>query len=502
VTRRAVREGAARTRRVGLVVATLALLAGGATIAAPPVPVELVAVVHLHTTLSDGAAAPRDLARAARAAGVDALVITDHYLERVEYAPWPIGNAIGVSMSRPSVLSGGLDRYLRTLSEAETDVPGVLVLPGLEVSPYARWTGSLLARSLALEGWHRHMLVIGVEDVRALGALPVAGNRSGGRYGVWSLLFLAPAAVIVWSLSRMRRPAERAIRVGRFVLRRRRTPFAHGLAAAASLGVLAVGFPWRVEGWSAVGPDPGDAPFRHLEDYVRGLGGLTSWAHPEAADAKEFLGVRMTTSPYADLVPRTDADLFGALPEGVKTLLPPGGLWDRALREHLQGRRRSVPYALAECDEHRAAGQADLRSLQTVCSVTERSHRGLVEALGAGRCYARWTPEGRPPLRLSAWAVERPGEPTAGSGTVLPVVGPLVVRLGVAGGDGHEVTARLVRRGEVIWSARLAPPFEREVADAPAGATYYRLDVEGAYPYRLIGNPIFVGAPGGTREGA
>jgi hypothetical protein len=76
------------------------------------------------------------------------------------------------------------------------------------------------------------------------------------------------------------------------------------------------------------------------------------------------------------------------------------------------------------------------------------------------------------------------------------------LRLAVDGGDGSEVTARLVRRGEVIWSARLVPPFEKDLTDDPPPPSDYRLDVEGVYPYRLISNPIFVTAPLERREGA
>jgi len=470
--------------------------------AAPPAVTEMVTVIHLHTTLSDGAAVPVDLARAARTAGVDALVITDHYLEKVTYAPWPIGNVLGLSLSRASVLSGGIDRYFETLSAAEKQVPGVLLLPGLEVSPFARWTGSLLKRTLALEGWHRHVLVIGIEDSNALRDLPVAANRRGGRYGPWSLLFVLPAAALVWSTGRLAKPGYRETRIGKFVLRRRRAPILQGLVGAASLALLVAGFPFRVERWSPVGVDPGDAPFRCLEERVRSLGGLTSWAHPEAAADKEELGLRIATSPYPEMVVRTDADAFGALPEGVKTLLPPGGLWDRALLDHLEGKRLSAPFAIAEIDEHRATQDIDLRILQTVCSVQERTHAGLVQALRAGRCYARWTPYDRPPLRLVAWEAAPGAGRAEGAGGVLRRTGPLTVRLAVAGGDGHEVTARLLRRGEVIWSDRITPPFERIVPDETRGPTYYRLDVEGAYPYRLIGNPIFVLPGAEAREGA
>ena len=463
---------------------------------------EVVAVIHMHTSLADGAASPVELARAARVAGVDAVVITDHFLEKVTYAPWPIGNVLGVTVSRPSVLSGGLDRYFDALAAAEKEVPGVLLLPALEVTPYARWTGSFLLHTLQLEGMHRHVLVIGIEERRALRGLPVAGNLHAGRYGSWSLLFLVPALGVLWSAARMVRPRTREMRLGKFLLRKKKRSITEGLIGVASLAVLVAGFPFRVERWSAVGGDPGDAPFRLLEDQVRLLGGVTSWAHPEAAAEKEDHGIKIATSPYPELVARTDADAFGALPEGVKSLLPPGGIWDRALAAHLDGKRATAPFALAELDEHRGVKEIDLRILQTVLFVRERSHAGLVEALRSGRMYARWTPEARPPLRLSAWAAEAPGQPSAISGGSLKGGMPLTLRFAVAGGDGTAVTARLVRRGEVIWSARLVPPFEEHLQDDPSGPTDYRLDIEGAYPYRLISNPIFVTRPGERREGA
>ena len=460
---------------------------------------ELTAVVHLHTTSGDGLATPLELARAARSQGIDALVITDHLIERIAYAPWPIGNVMGMAVSRRSVVSTGIARYFAALAEAERDT-GVLVVPGLEVSPYARWTGSLLDKTLELQGWHRHVLVIGIEDPDDVARLPVFGNRAGGRYGVWSLLFLLPAAALLWSVSRVARPVYCESRLGRFRLRRRRVPWAEASVGVASLLILVTGFPFRVESFSPVGGDPGAAPFLRLEEQVRALGGVTCWAHPEAAAEKAALGVRIATAPYPEMIPGTDADAFGAIPEGVKTLLPAGGLWDQALRAHLAGRRQSAPFALAELDEHGAAPDVDLRILQTVFLARERSHAGLVEALKSGRMYARWSPEAKAPLRLMAWNAGLPSGAMAIAGETVRGEGPLTIRLSVTGGDGGTVTARLVRAGGVIWTTRAAPPFEATLRDDPGGATCYRIDVEGAYPYRLISNPIFVrrgGAPGG-----
>jgi hypothetical protein len=454
---------------------------------------ELVAVVHLHTTVGDGAATPLEIARAARRAGVDAVVVTDHFLERVSYAPWPLGNAFGVARSRPSVMSYGVARYLADLDAAEKAVPGILVVPGVEVTPYARWTGSLLRGDLTLNGWHRHLLVIGLEDPSALAGLPALGNRRGGAYNGWSLLYALPLAGLAWAARRALSPSYREARLGRFRLRQRRLPLPEILAGATCLVLLVLAFPYRVEAYSAVGADPGAAPFGDLIARVRALGGVTVWAHPEARAEGEALGIRITTEPYPGLVRATSADAFGAMPEGTTALLPAGGLWDRALLDYLAGSRPGPPRALAEIDEHRAAASIDFRILQTVFLVRGPGHAGLLEALRAGRLYARWTPEAREPLRLSSWSVESDGR-SAGAGETIAAAGRVAVRLAVEGGQGETVTARLVRGGEVIWTQRGATPLTAVLEDEGRRPTYYRLDVEGAYPYRLVSSPIFVRA--------
>ena len=106
--------------------------------------------------------------------------------------------------------------------------------------------------------------------------------------------------------------------------------------------------------------------------------------------------------------------------------------------------------------------------------------------------YGRWTPDGKPPLSLVEWNAEVAGAAPAVSGETLHARGRVTIRLAVGGGDGAPATARLVRAGDVIWSKRAAPPFAAAIEDDAPGATSYRLDVEGAYPYRLISNPIFV----------
>ena len=484
-----------RAAALGFCLATLFGISLAPASAAPELS-EMTAVVHVHTSVADGASSPAEIARAARAAGVDALVVTDHFLMSVAYAPWPLGGALGVTLSRPSVVTYGIARYIRTLSDAERAVPGILVVPGLEVTPYARFRGSLLSGDLELDGWHRHLLVIGIEDPAALARLPVLGNRAGGVYGASSLLFLIPAIGLAWSIRRIARPGHSLAHVGACRFRRRRRPVPEALLGGLCLVLLGAGFPFRVERYSPVGRDPGDAVFEEVIDRVRALGGITTWAHPEArAEIEGFHGVRIGTEPYPELVLRTHADGFGALPEGVKALLPAGGIWDQALSASLHGPHPGRPFALAEVDEHRSAAEIDYRLLQTVLLVRARTRAGFMEALAAGRLYGRWTPQGQEPLRLAEFQVEGPaGQALAGQSIVAP--GARRIRFVVAGGNGSPVTARLLRGGEVIWTTRGSPPIRADVDDATPAPTYYRLDVEGAYPYRLVSNPVTILAPG------
>ena len=80
------------------------------------------------------------------------------------------------------------------------------------------------------------------------------------------------------------------------------------------------------------------------------------------------------------------------------------------------------------------------------------------------------------------------------SGGTLRADGPISIRAAIEGGDGAAVTARVIRSGSVIHTRRAIPPFEIDLRDEAPADTFYRLDVIGAYPRRLIANPIFVRA--------
>lgn len=106
-------------------------------------PSPLVAVFHVHSSWSTGSASLDELAVAAERAGIQAIILTENYLTRIEYGLLPFRRIFRRTEGVPSVTPGTLPAFLAAVSEAQARHPGVLLLPGLEVVPHYHWSGSL-----------------------------------------------------------------------------------------------------------------------------------------------------------------------------------------------------------------------------------------------------------------------------------------------------------------------------------------------------------------------
>ncbi|HEX9780863.1 MAG TPA: hypothetical protein VGB20_06595 [bacterium] len=129
---------------------------------------------HLHTTVSGGTQSPDAVAALAKSAGLDAVLITDSALRRWEYGLWPLRGLLKRVVEEPSVLRLGAAKYLAKIDAADRAHPDLLILPGMEAAPSYYWRRSPLERDGALVlGWHRHLLVFGIDDARSLRRLPL-----------------------------------------------------------------------------------------------------------------------------------------------------------------------------------------------------------------------------------------------------------------------------------------------------------------------------------------
>jgi hypothetical protein len=398
----------------------------------------------------------------------------------------------------PSV-HGRLREYLERVARVRAARPGVVLVPGVEVMPHYRWLGSPLSLELGLAGTQKNLLVFGLSDPQALGALPVIGNDAGGRYSVQSLVDALPVVLVVPGVLLLFVRRRRTRRIGSVVMVTRRRQWVPGLLLCAlALATAVRGWPFRTGPWSAY-EDPGVAPYQAVIDHVETRGGAAVWSFPEARDAgvQTVGAVRVTwsTQPYPDDLMRTFRYTgFGAVYEDTTTLERPGGAWDRILAQYAAGERSRPAWGLGEAGFHDQNAGKSLGRVQTVFLVRERSEAGVLEALRAGRLYALHRTRDTA-LALAEFRA-RGGEGTAISGeTLRPTPGAtldIAVAVEAAGAPATDLKIVLVKNGAVTQAWTGATPFRaahRETWDGRPAV--FRVEARGAGG-RLLSGPIFV----------
>ena len=462
----------------------------------------LPAVLHVHSDLSTGDFPLEQLAAMAEKAGVGALLLSENYLLRVEYGLPPFRALTRAVREERSILDRGATQFLERVAEARRQNPRVLILPGVEVLPHYYWTGSPLQLDMTVHNTQKNLLVFGVTDPAALGSLPTSGNAGAGRF-TWAAaidlvpgLLLIPGALLLLTKRRVLQRVGRAV----VVVRRRRWMAGGSLCVLGALA-LARAWPFTADPYPPYA-DLGLGPHQDLIDHVDRLGGATVWSLPEARDSGEqWVGpvrVAWRTDPYPDDLLRTARyTAFGAIYEDTTRFELPGGGWDRLLAQYAAGERSRPAWAVGESAFHAFTAGKSVGPLQTVFLVSERSERGVLDALKRGRMYAVDQRHAGTGLALGEFAVSD-GAAAAVSGETLrvPAGTPIEVRVAVQTLDGtaRDMRVTLVRNGAVAgaWVGRT--PFRqvhREVFDG--APVFYRLDVRG--PGRLLSNPVFVKRP-------
>ncbi|HEY3067290.1 MAG TPA: hypothetical protein VGL09_15965 [Methylomirabilota bacterium] len=460
----------------------------------------LPAVLHVHSTLSTGQLSLEDLAALAEQGGIGAIFLSENYLLHVEYGLPPFRALTRVSYNERSVLASGIDGYLRRVAEVRRRFPRVLVLPGVEVMPHYRWTGSPFRFDMTVSGTQKNVLVFGVSDPAVLRALPAIGNPHTARYTWQSVVDVSPAVLIVPGAMLLAVKRRRRERLGRAVVVVERRAWLTGTVLCA-VGMIALvrAWPFTSEAYPPYG-DLGLTAHQDLIDEVQRAGGVTVWSFPEAVDSGArkvgLVNVSWETTPYADDLLRTFRyTAFGAVYENATRFERPGDGWDRLLRQYAAGERRIPAWAVGESGFHEFSAGKRFGTLQTVFLVDERSEAAVLDAFRHGRMYALHRAP-KEALALGAFAV-RAGAATATSGDTLmaPPGTPLEVDVAIDASDGgpQEVRVALVRDGAVVEAWSGTTPFRgRHLATFDGRSTFFRVDARGVAPHRLLTNPIFV----------
>jgi hypothetical protein len=451
-------------------------------------PGHLSAVIHVHSTFSSGRYTLEELARKAREKRVDVLIVTDHDRVAMQYGLPPFRNLMKWTVERRSVLKHGIEAYLDEITRLNAAQPSVLIIPGVQSSPFYHWSGNPLNGSLTAHDYHKELLLIGMSRAEDYRDLPLLHNGFSTRY--------LPAKLPVFTAF----AAAGGIGFALFFFRAGRIKKAGLLMGAIGLLAAADQNPFCSSRFDPYHGDQGIAPFQEVIDHARSRGGLVFWAHPEsnyAIDGVAMGPITLVTGHYAeDLGEAKGYNGFAALYGDTSTITKPGAFWDRILNSYCRGGRTVPVWGIAEADFHDEANGCELDSFQTVVMTREKTSAAVLAALGSGRCYAVQRGRGYR-LILDRFEVRNPqGGAAAASGGEIDVHGdPLVsVRISASDEAAHRVRLILVRGGIAMPAIEGTTPLAIDLADEAdwTGRSYYRLEAQGDGDSRLLSNPIFV----------
>ena len=454
---------------------------------------EIRIVAHVHTPVGGGRYSPEELAGMLAQEGLDGAIFTERDRLEVEWGLPLFRHFARYRYERPSITTEGAARYADAIRSASERFPDLLLLPGIESNPYYRIDVDPFALRVRVSGLHEHIVAFGL-PVSDLVDAPSVANGFHPEIGRWPVAY-GGALLVMLAAAGVAFRRGRPVRLRALRLRPRRVwPLAlltivAGLALVDRVALRASVFhPYAAE-------DPGAAPFQRFIDWVGERGGLTFWAHPAVNETIRRGPVEVVTRPYFAHLAETDR--YDGLSGLDKSIIGPGGLWDRLLGEHCAGRRERAPWFLAQAD-FRSGPSRQLWYAVNHVTVPERSEPALLEALRAGRFYTTHSRLGRR-WRLGAFRAEA-GEGVATSGgrlesassaTVVIVFEPLVekpppLQVRVVG-SGTTVLDRWINGRETIR------------VEEPAGTTgcrWYRvLAGRSTKRVHLMTNPIFVRPP-------
>jgi len=449
--------------------------------------VQVRGVVHVQTDFDgSGVFSIDQLVTMAKEKGIDVLIPTDHDLQVMEYGVAPLRNLLKRREERASVIQAGPEKFLGKIDRANRRQKDVLVIPGVQSSPFYYWSGNPLSGTLTANGYRKELLLIGLRSPQDYRRLPIMHRGLSTRH----IKNLMPATLFFFA----------ALLICIFLALQKGIYRVCGLVLGAlSILLLIDAHPFKSSRFDPYHGDQGIAPYQDLIDYVTARGGLVFWAHPESnfgVSGDQIGPVSLATEHYPEyLISSQNYTGFEALYGDTVTVTEPGKHWDRVLVAYCQGKRDRPAWGIAGADFHGNRLSERLDEFQTIFLVGQKSPDHVLEAMSAGRMYAVRT-GGEACLILDRFVLR--DEETGASaymGQQLQIGKNPVLEAVVSASDGarHPLELTIVRGGEVLKSFRTLTPARFRIDDpnGPKGKTFYRLEARGKDVGRLISNPIF-----------
>jgi hypothetical protein len=448
---------------------------------------QLPGVMHIHTTYSSGRYSIEELVVKAEEKKLGVLVLTDHDQVVMEYGLFPFRHLIKKREERNSVLQIGPEAYLSEIKKLNTQQQSVLIIPGVQSSPFYYWKGNPFDQGLTAHDFRKELLLVGLSEPDDYHGLPQLHGGFSTRY-VRDLLpgFIIFFAVFLLSVYLLFQKGK--IRIGGLVI------------ALLSIALMINHHPFKSSRFDPYHGDQGIAPFQDFIDYAGSRGGLVFWAHPESNYSKNGvrLGpIKMKTEHYPDdLIESKNYTGFAAIYGDSSSAANAGMHWDQILTDYCKGRRDQPVWAIAGSDFHEEQNGVELNTFQTIFLVNDKRSEDVLQALEQGRIYAVQKSKGSR-LKLDQFQIKDKSTGNAViMGEEISVKGTPVIegRLSALDGSRQEVKISIIRDGKNAWTFEGQTPLDFQLEDQEgwSGKTFYRLDVKGKDGGHLLSNPIFV----------
>lgn len=464
-------------------------------------------VIHLDSTISGGEMAPEELVRLLKENGMHAAFFSDQITTRVYYGIFPVPALtewLSASLAASkfgregSVTSYGAYNYLSLLNDLNRKYDDMTVVPGVEAFPFYYWRKNLLNGEMTMVNGHKHFLALGLEKAADYDNMPTVSEGFYKGYNLQTLLSLWPLALLLVAF-KCYRQARNSLRSGLFKT---------SALIFVVIGVLFLlnNYPYQFGRYNVYQGDQGQRPYQDFIDYVIGRGGLVFFAHPEASQNQAHsagpLTVNLKTeAPFRDLLHLRNYTGFAAFYEGMKYIIPPGGIWDQVLTEYCFGMRKQPIWAIGEGDVEGDSFDPGLS--QTVFLVRENTRPALLKALKTGQIYALAGPVADDLTMDTFTLFDDTGKQATMGQTLKTNAVRLVAKISLAGNEKRNaLSADLIKNGILIDTYKGEGQISIDLQDTLETTTnrqhYYRIDVRAPNQSRLLTNPIFVSPPNGS----
>jgi hypothetical protein len=139
-------------------------------------------LIDIRSTYSDGDYSIDQLAAMAKERGFGALLMTDHDRMALAYGFPPFRHLLGKKEARSAVHVHGTQAYLQAIRNVQARHPEVILIPGVETTPFYYWTGSPFGNDLTAHDHEKRLLVIGLNQAEDYRNMPILHNRKDLRW--------------------------------------------------------------------------------------------------------------------------------------------------------------------------------------------------------------------------------------------------------------------------------------------------------------------------------